>query len=574
MCGIFFSLGFENLPASVIDSVAHRGPDGRGWNEFMSSNGPVVMAHRRLAIVDLSADGHQPMSTKDGRYWVTYNGEIYNYLEIREELEELGYHFKTKTDTEVLLKSYLQWGEECLHKFNGMFAFVIWDDKEKKIFAARDRFGVKPLYYYKQGNKIAFASEIKQFKQFPGWINILHPQMAEEYINKRYCDHKKETLYRDIFQILPGHFFLGKSSCNQQALICWYELKNYIEEYNITEDEAIERFRSLFEDAIRLRLRSDVSVGACLSGGLDSSSIVSMVRNIQGPKKEIYTFSSVFPGFKVDESIYIEALAKEKRLVSSKNYPTFDSFLKNLDSMLYHQDLPFSGTSVFAQWSTFQSAQKTGIKVLLDGQGADESLLGYPGMLNGLVYDYLQGFQCVQAYKFLKWQSNYNTQSVRKTFILGLQQKFPGFYAALLKIYGEKEYKIGTPFIRTITDICIEHFSNNLQTLLRYEDRNSMAFSRESRLPFLDYRLVEFIFSLPINQRFKDLKTKWVLREAMKNINISSILARKDKIGFATPEKEWEKKLISSKINSDINVNKKFPNFIWERWLGNEKFRY
>jgi asparagine synthase (glutamine-hydrolysing) len=383
MCGIFFSVGFENLPAAVIDSVAHRGPDGRGWNEFMSPNGPVVMAHRRLAIVDLSADGHQPMSTEDQRFWVTYNGEIYNYLEIRGELEDLGHEFKTKTDTEVLLKSYLHWGKDCLHKFNGMFAFVIWDDKEKKVFAARDRFGVKPLYYYREGNKIAFSSEIKQFKHFPKWKNILNQEMAGEYLETGYCDHKQITLYKNVFQVLPGHYLKSDCLVNIPDPLCWYNLESCIKHLDISDNDAISHFKKLFEDAVRIRLRSDVLVGACLSGGLDSSSIVCMMREIQGVDQKISTFSSVFPGEKVDESNYIDELASQKNLTSYKNYPSSHAFMDNLDSVLYHQDLPFLGTSIFAQWSTFESAKEKGVIVLLNGQGADESLLGYPGMLNG-----------------------------------------------------------------------------------------------------------------------------------------------------------------------------------------------
>lgn len=566
MCGIFFSIGFENLPAAVIDSVAHRGPDGRGWNEFNSTQGPVVMAHRRLAVVDLSAAGHQPMSTEDGRFWVTYNGEIYNHIKIKKDLEVLGHHFKTKTDTEVLLKSYLQWGEDCLNKFNGMFAFVIWDDKEKKVFAARDRFGVKPLYYYKQGSKIAFSSEIKQFKHLPEWKSILHQEMANEYLEKGYCDHRVETLYKNVFQLLSGHCLNSSSLLDSFDSFCWYSLKSHIKEVNMTDNEAISHFKHLFEDSVSLRLHSDVSVGSCLSGGLDSSSIVSVIRAIQGNEQKIHTFSSVFPGHKVDETAYIEALVSKKKLILHKNHPSLEEFLEKVDAILYHQDLPFSGTSVFAQWKTFESAKKENIVVLLDGQGADESLLGYPGMLNGIVFDYAKNLNFVHLCKFLKWQSAYNNQSVVNTFIFGLQQRFPHIYRMLIKFRNNKVNLTNCRPLKTLTDVCLYHFSNSLQTLLRYEDRNSMAFSRESRLPFLDYHVVEFILSLKINQRFKNTTTKWILREAMRDINIQSILDRKDKIGFATPEEDWLKKL------DTVNSKTSFNSFIFNRWATNENF--
>jgi asparagine synthase (glutamine-hydrolysing) len=557
MCGIFFSIGFENLPSSVIDSVAHRGPDGRGWEDFSSPQGPVVMAHRRLAIVDLSQDGHQPMAMNDQRYWVTYNGEIYNYIEIRKELESLGHQFNTKTDTEVLLKSYLQWGSECLHKFNGMFAFVIWDDRNKTFFAARDRFGVKPLYYYRQGNKIAFASEIKQFKHIPGWRNTLNPEMLDEYIHKSRCDNRHETLYQNVCQILPGHF-MEKGEIKQ-----WYSLRNRVHLQKLSDLAATEQFRGLFEDAVRLRLRSDVPVGACLSGGLDSTSIVSMIRKIQGPNHPIHTFSSVFPNHTVDESQYIDALAQDKNLRSHKNFPSMEGFLKTVDQILDQQDLPFTGTSVFAQWKTFESAKEQGVVVLLDGQGADESLLGYPGMLNGILFDYLKGFNFKSLYQFFQWQSLYNQHSFPKVLLLALQQRCPNLYGFLIKLRGhEREFKEDP--ISTILDVSLYYFTNNLQSLLRYEDRDSMTFSRESRLPFLDYRLVEFILSLSIQQKFRNTQTKWILRQAMRDINLDVILDRRDKIGFATPESIWEKALPQNSGG--------MKKFIFDRWMERQNY--
>ena len=560
MCGVFFSIGFENLSGSVIDSVSHRGPDGRGWNEFMSHHGPVVMAHRRLAIVDLSQDGHQPMASEDGRYWVTYNGEIYNYLEIRAELKASGYSFKTQTDTEVLLKSYLHWGPDCLNKFNGMFAFVIWDNQEKKGFAARDRFGVKPFYYYQQGDKIAFASEIKQFKHFPNWKSHLNQELALFYKSQGHCDHSRETLYKNVFQILPGHLAtLERGAFNVSQ---WYSTSERIDDLKLTDNQACEKFLELFESSINLRLRSDVAVGACLSGGLDSSSIVSVIRKLK-PDMEINTFSAVFPNYKVDESFYIDELVKSKKLTSHKNHPSFEQFLKDLDQILYHQDLPFPGTSIFAQWMTFQSARLNKIKVMLDGQGADEILLGYPSMLNSIIFDYAKKLQFKNLVSFFKWQSKFNNQGLKPTLFLGLQQRYFNAYRMLLSFTNRKiDQKLSS--LKSITDICLYYLSNNFQSLLRYEDRNSMAFSIESRLPFLDYRLVEFILSLHINQRFRNNATKWVLRKSMIGINIDEILDRKDKIGFATPEQDW-----SSHVPASL---KNFSEFILNRWIKNERF--
>lgn len=554
MCGIFFSSGFENLSPQVIDAVTHRGPDGRGWNEFSSKQGPVVLAHRRLSILDLSEEGRQPMASEDGRYWITYNGEVYNYLEIRAELEAKGHRFHSMSDTEVLLKAYIEWGTGCLNRLNGMFAFVIWDDREKRFFAARDRFGIKPLYVYRQGEKFALASEIKQFKFLDGWQTELNQEMASFYLAKGYADHDQETLYKQVTQVLPGEYL-----DNQLTPQKWYSLKERVEPKNLDDKEAVEQFSALFEDAVKLRLRSDVTVGSCLSGGVDSTSIISMVRKI-APDQDLHTFSSVFPGKAVDESTYIDLLIEAKQLKGHKNYPDPEDMLGQLDKVLYHQDLPFLGTSIFAQWKTFESAKQHEVTVLLDGQGADESLMGYPWMLYGLVFSYLYQGQLPSLFSFIEWQRKMNNQPLLKIMILALQHRHPKLYNSLLRLKGNhipEEQKM-----TTMMDMCLHQFATNLQSLLRYEDRNSMAFSRESRLPFLDYRLVEFIFSLPTAQKFRHNETKWVLRESMKGLNLDEILNRKDKIGFATPESEWLS-LLQGKESS-------FKDFIFKRWLSLE----
>jgi asparagine synthase (glutamine-hydrolysing) len=458
--------------------------------------------------------------------------------------------------------AWLQWGPKSVEKFNGMFAFIIWDDHEKKVFAARDRFGVKPLYIYRKGDKVAFASEIKQFKVLAEWSFELNQEMASFYKTNGYCDHSHETLYHKVFQVLPGHCaFLQEKSFK---LSKWYGVENYISNLQLTDSQACERFIELFEESIKLRLRSDVAVGACLSGGLDSSSIVSIMRKIQ-PNMEINTFSSVFPSFKVDESYYIDELVKVKQLTSHKNYPSLEQFLNDLDQILYHQDLPFPGTSIFAQWMTFQSAKSNNVKVMLDGQGADESLLGYPGMLNLIIFDYAKNLRFNDISSFFKWQSEFNNQGIKATLLIALQQRFFKVYKTLLLMTGRAtDQKLHS--LKSITDVCFYYLSNNLQSLLRFEDRNSMASSVESRLPFLDYRLVEFIISLQVNQKFRNNKTKWVLRKSMIDINIDEIINRKDKIGFATPEKDW--------LTDIINPSENFFDFIFTRWLQSESSSY
>ena len=281
------------------------------------------------------------------------------------------------------------------------------------------------------------------------------------------------------------------------------------------------------------------------------------------PDLAIQTFSAVFPGHSVDESCYIDALVSEKNLINHKNYPSCEHFLSCVDDLLYHQDLPFGGTSIFAQWMTFQSARAHNVTVLLDGQGADESLLGYPGMLNGVIFDYAKKLNIKELVSFFKWQSDDNKQSLKKVCLLGMQQRFGALYKAVLGISGRTvDYSL--PSIESLQDMSLYYFSSTLQSLLRYEDRNSMAFSTESRVPFLDYRLVEFVLSLPTVQKFRNTQTKWVLRQSMRGINRDDILDRRDKIGFATPEKKWE--------NENLSSSSCFFHFIFERWLKNEKF--
>ena len=380
MCGIFFSIGFKTPSPQVIDSVTHRGPDGRGWNEFGSPNGPVVMAHRRLSIIDLSEAGHQPMASEDGRYWITYNGEIYNYLELKKELEAQGCTFKTHTDTEVLLKSYVHWGVDCLNKFNGMFAFVIWDDKEKKTFIARDRFGVKPLYYYRQGNKIAFASEIKQFTHLPGFEAKLNHKIAYHVFTSKLIHDTKETLFQDVFQLLGGEYFsLNAANIKEICSRQWYDVFSIKEKSENTRD-AGDTFKSIFFDSVNLRLRSDVPVGSCLSGGIDSSAIVSVLGELFETHADLKTFSACYKDDPLDESLYIDIVSAHADVHNIKIYPNPEDFIEIWKKMIYHHDAPLGGTTVFAQNQVFKLAHEHNRKVMLDGQGADEVFAGYHSM--------------------------------------------------------------------------------------------------------------------------------------------------------------------------------------------------
>lgn len=536
MCGVFFSIGFENLPSAVIDSVTHRGPDGRGWNEFMSHHGPVVMAHRRLAIVDLSEDGHQPMASEDGRYWVTYNGEIYNYLEIREELKEAGYHFKTQTDTEVLLKSYLHWGPDCLNKFNGMFAFVIWDDKEKKVFAARDRFGVKPLYYYPQGDKIAFASEIKQFMCVSGFVPYINLEHFAFLLENKFHPIGKTTLFRNVYHLEPGSFLMMAG--DQSRIERWYAPHASSSSAASTSSE----FLTLFSDSVRKRLLADVPIGALLSGGLDSSSIVCILSKLIKENKKnstVKTFTSWNEDPAVDEKHYSDAVIEKTKIENIVAKIKNDSLTDDIEDLVYHQEEPFFSTSMQSEWNIYKTISKTSdLKVVLDGQGSDELMCGYLFMIPEVIAQYIyqgQYFHALKEYIFsvtnhvpLSWKTLaidvlLKTHPKIIDFIQGLRRKNASF----------KPPQRFPSFL----EYSIYMIRRSIEPQLRWQDRSSMAFSIESRQPFLDYRLVEFLLSLSQEEKYFNGTTKVILRKAMQGLLPDMVRNRISKFGFPSPQK-------------------------------------
>ncbi|MEI8321158.1 MAG: asparagine synthase (glutamine-hydrolyzing) [Alphaproteobacteria bacterium] len=534
MCGIFFSIGFENLPPSVIDSVAHRGPDGRGWNEFNSPNGPVVMGHRRLAIVDLSADGHQPMSTEDQRYWVTYNGEIYNYIEIRKELESLGHHFKTKTDTEVLLKSYLEWGADCLNRFNGMFAFVIWDDKEKKVFAARDRFGVKPLYYYRQGNKIAFASEIKQLLSIPEYVLLIDQDHLSFFLLFRHHPLSNSTLFQKIYHLEAGHVFTEKK--HGYAAEVWYKPQYSKEGGNLEE-----KFLALFQDSVKKRLIADVPVGALLSGGLDSSSIVCMISELSKKNsayKDVETFTSWSPDLLVDERFYSNAVAEKTGLYNHLCEIKDESLQSDIEKIIYHQEEPIFSASIQSEWNIYKNiSQKTKLKVVLDGQGSDELTGGYLFMIPYFLSHYLKNGSIFSALKEFYSSLRVHKNLKGKTLAMDtLLQICPEIISCIQSARGKNSDFSGLKNFDNFQDYTIYLLKRSIEPQLRWQDRSSMAFSIESRQPFLDYRLVEFLISLPPEKKFQKGNTKVIIREAMKGILPEIVRNRVTKFGFPSPQ--------------------------------------
>jgi asparagine synthase (glutamine-hydrolysing) len=569
MCGIWFSLGFPPDPAH-IDVVAHRGPDGRGWREFDSVAGPVALGHRRLSIIDLSAAAAQPMEYADGRYWVTYNGELYNYLELREELTALGHAFRTRSDTEVLLAAYAQWGDGALDRLLGMFALVIWDEAAQAAFVARDRFGIKPLYTFATPSGIAFASEIKQLIGLPGFVARLNIARAYDFLSSGIMEHTGETLFDGVGQLRGGEsvrldlqrWRLGDALPVRR----WYPV---IEPGTlaIDEREAAERFRALFAESIHLHLRSDVPVGSCLSGGLDSSSIVClMARELEaeGNGARVNSVSACYDVKAVDERPFMEAVVEHSGSVPNWCYPRVEDAFAQAERITWHQDEPYGSTSIFAQWSVFEAARRAGIKVMLDGQGADEQLAGYHGCFPYYYRSLIRRRRFATLLRtMIERRCWHGTPLVGEAAMVlvpllppGLAWRLRRERHALLQhdwLDGEllrpylggsaletARLSLGLPPIEGIGDFCLLMTQgSNLTMLLHWEDRNSMAHGIEARVPFLDHRLVELSIGLGDRHKMVGGDTKRVLRRAMTGILPERVRNRRDKLGFATPEESW-----------------------------------
>ena len=564
----------------MTDTLQHRGPDGEGY--WINENCTVAIGHRRLSVIDLSNDAAQPMqrslfSSLEGeekRYTITFNGEIYNYIELREELYNHGYRFHSKSDTEVILAAYDFWEEECLQKFDGMFAFAIWDAKKNTLFAARDRFGEKPFYFYQDKEHFIFASEMKAL-----WSIGIEKQpdnkMLLNYLALGYVQNandKEQTFFENIFSLPPAHYLKFESGIFDYELHSYWKIdKEIIIDY--TADQAIEKFNKLFSQSVNRRLRSDVTIGSSLSGGLDSSSIVASVFQNQS-KKNQQTFSAVFPGFVKDESRYIESIIDKFNVRNYTITPTINGLVDDFEKLCYHQEEPFQSSSIFAQYKVFELASQHGIKVMLDGQGADETLAGY----HKYIHWYLQ--QLISRKKFAEAMDEKNIFKKNKTpFRWGFGNYLATYLPAHAAIHLEtKEYNkiirqpdinkdflnalrgrewegIQKPIITKLNDILFFNTDTfGLEELLRFADRNSMAHGVEVRLPFLNHELVEFIFSLPANFKIHKGWTKWLLRKAMVKKLPAEIVWRKDKVAFEPPQKDWMK---NERMTDYIHESKK-----------------
>jgi len=576
MCGILgvftneISENFEYNFQKSLKLLNHRGPDDSGLNIFTTNGGILAIGQTRLSIIDLTSSGHQPMQTDDGRYSIVFNGEIYNYIELREELKKEGYIFKTNSDTEVLLNAWIEWGLDGVVKYNGMFSFAVYDVLNNSITLVRDAFGIKPLFYCLNDNKLYFSSEINALISLLPSAPNLNYQQAYNYLVWGKYDNDEQTFYKNIYHLKPSHsltiklkdYVDGKKSMLPERW--WWPS---IKEQDISFNVAAKKVREIFLENIRLQLRSDVSIGAALSGGIDSSAIVCAIRYLE-PEMPIHTFSYISDDESISEEKWVDIINNYVDAISHKVKAGSDDLIQNLDKLIKTQGEPFGSSSIYAQYKVFETVREAGITVILDGQGADELFAGYSGYPLERIRSLIDKKKYIKAIKFIndwsKWPIRSKKQMALECISLLIPESFITFSRKIigdnpkpnwLDINYLKSNKINfsypnlsskelDSFGRRLSDKLRNTITGNgLTSLLRHEDRNSMRFSIESRVPFLTIEMAEFVLSLPESYLLSDVgETKYIFREAMRGIVPDEILDRKDKMGFGTPELKWLKK--------------------------------
>ena len=537
----------------MTDALAHRGPDGA--DPWQSNDGTVLLGHRRLKILDLSDQAKQPLTYQD-RYTIVHNGEIYNYLELRETLTQKGYRFRSTGDTEVIAAAYAAWGSDCIEKFDGMFAFAIWDEQQQSLFAARDRFGEKPFYYSLQNQTLVFASEIKAFWAL-GIPKQVDPGMAFNYLTLGYVDDPTQphrTFFHQIYKLPAAHRLHYSAIYRTATIERYWDLHLQSDPPSISDADAQFRFRELLEQSIHRRLRSDVPIGCSLSGGLDSSTLAHLISKQRN--EPLHTFTAIFPGFERNEEAAAQTMAQQIGAIPHPiRIEETDWLTLGLDC-LHQQDEPIASSSAFAQYAVYQAISKTGIKVVIDGQGADETLAGYERYYPW----YWQ--ELYRHRKLAHSQERIHTQARGSTVSFNWKQKLAAFLPDLAAQQRKREYQrtainnteLDRQFrleqAKHLNHALPEHpglngalyfntCTHGLEELLRYADRNAMRFGLEVRLPFLSHELVEFIFSLPPSFKIRQGWRKWILRSTLENQLPPSITWNPEKIGYETPQANW-----------------------------------
>lgn len=587
MCGIvggwwqYPDQAIKLLPLA-LHKLKHRGPDDSGFHVYPTGGAGVLLGHTRLSIIDLSTAGHQPLHSKDGRFAIVFNGEIYNYRELRTELECFGNSFHSESDTEVLITAWAQWGMECLPRLTGMFCFAVLDKTTGEFTCVRDAFGIKPFFYSVNDKQFAFASELSALLQLLPAKTEINLQRAYDYLVHGDYDSTSDTFYAGVHHLKPGHLLqvnalTGKVSAPQR----WWE-PEILERVDWRFNDAVEQVREQFLQNIRLHLRSDVPLGATLSGGIDSSAVVCAMRYVE-PHVPIHTFSFIADSSYGNEEQWVDRVNAHVGAIPHKVHVTPQELARDLDHMIRAQGEPFGSTSIYAQYRVFQLAKENGITVTLDGQGADEMLAGYNGYPGQRLHSLLETVQIASAWKFLnRWSQGPGRSRLLAAKYLVSELTDGNLYEALRKLDGkssvpswinpqpliESGVRLFKPHPRPennlkgrriIDKLSQSLFSTGLTHLLRHGDRNSMHFSIESRVPFLTLNMANLLLSMPEEFLISNHgETKHVFRAAMRGIVPDDVLNRKDKIGFATPEKDWllgMADVVRCWLKEDINIS-------------------
>lgn len=585
MCGISIIVNKADnaVDISVIEpinnKISHRGPDDAGF--YFGCN--FSFGHRRLAILDLTSAGHQPMER--GSFCITYNGEIYNYIELRDELKELGHVFLSGTDTEVILAAYQQWGVESFTKLNGMWAFALYDANKNEILFCRDHFGIKPLYFTNTNNFFLAGSEIKQFTAISEFVPLLNKSVAVNFLVRGWLNYSDRTFFDGVSELKPGHFLRYDLTTHQSEINEWYNLSSASASINPTYSEAVRNVNELFRDSVRIRMRSDVRVGSCLSGGVDSSSIVSVIHKEQIANDDFVTVTSCYTDVRYDEQVFSDEVSNKTGFRAVKVFPDLNQLLDagDLDKMIYHQDQPFSGASHYSEFKVFEAARKENVIVMQDGQGSDEFLCGYGEFYIAYLQELLFSFRWMKAIILLKEKSKQQKTTLLREILSFVRSTTERFLIPVLKsLMKKKQYTWLSENWQKIAGNSIVDFDgggvreltlkeiqySSIPYQLHSEDRNSMLFSIESRLPFLDHRLVEYCIGLPSAYKIRKGFTKAVLREAIEELP-ELIKLRTDKMGFVAPDPVWiiqNKERVRKDLENVVNSMGIFSNELLNRF--------
>jgi asparagine synthase (glutamine-hydrolysing) len=601
MCGISGEITWKGsgvVPEdvrSMSDAIRHRGPDGDGYlfmrggvfftaygddtpqairhsSSRFAPAGPIQtlegrfdfgFAHRRLAILDLGENGYQPLCDEQRKVWITYNGEIYNYIELKAELQKKGHAFYTRTDTEVILAAYAEWGTECVTHFNGMWAFVLYDAGKNIFFGSRDRFGVKPFYYYRAEGMLLFASEQKALLKHSKVRSGINPLAIADYFIAGEIEYREEGVFQNILELFPSCSFTINAVTGDFNKWVYYTLKTTTT-YEAFHPDRFIKYRDhcaeLIRQAVARRMRSDVPVGSCLSGGIDSSALVGLMRSLSGKQASINTFTAAFSQKEFDESHWARLVANENGAVSHFSSPTREELVKDIESLVYSQDAPIWSTSTYAQYRVMKLVKEAGIKVVLDGQGGDELFGGYQPHYTWYLADHLRNFRYGKAVSAINSFGSFpeNLKSLGKDFLkyksiqalppalqFRIQKKYFSDLSYLNKdlidLYNKARTAPGEENPRTLNDILLKEFVNTrLKGYLKCEDRCSMWHSVESRSPFSDdHPLIEYVFNIPGNYKIHNGIHKYLMREAVRPYIPAPVLQRRDKMGYASPNNKW-----------------------------------